>query len=256
MPHSTCRPAKDCHDPSLDLHLPLYSTSSYPFEFCNGISLNWKPDRTQAAHDRVQAAHLWRSVYLRCVCPWLSPLTPTRPHLPTILQVRLTACSRPVRGAISPGDTSLTPSPVRSLPLLQFTSASRADFRVRLLHLGGPHLRAKGYPLCTSLYFVFYVMRLVCRSLYVETDPSPPLISGRWRVFRQIDIRASKALFFPDTPHAALTSPVITHRSILFHPQPPDYPLSPFKMKFDPPLFHPNSNAVTFLHPPLTRPQR
>ena len=23
--------------------------------------------------------------------------------------------------------------------------------------------------------------------------------------------------------------------------QPPDYPLSPFKMKFEPPLFHPNS---------------
>jgi hypothetical protein len=35
-------------------------------------------------------------------------------------------------------------------------------------------------------------------------------------------------------------------------PQPPDYPLSPFKMKFDPPLFHPNgkcSHIHSFNHP-------
>lgn len=29
-------------------------------------------------------------------------------------------------------------------------------------------------------------------------------------------------------------------------PQPSDYPLSPFKMKFDPPLFHPNSKLRIF----------
>ena len=65
-------------------------------------------------------------------------------------------------GAILPGDTSLTPSPVRSSALPQFTSASRADFRVRLLHLGGPHLRAKGYSLCTSFVFYMFFMHLVC----------------------------------------------------------------------------------------------
>jgi hypothetical protein len=34
-------------------------------------------------------------------------------------------------------------------------------------------------------------------------------------------------------------------------PQPPDYPLSPFKMRFEPPLFHPNSKQVTFSPRPL-----
>ena len=46
----------------------------------------------------------------------------------------------------------------------------------------------------------------------------------------------------------------------LMSPQPPDYPLSPFKMKFDPPLFHPNSTPhiplpCTFpIPPPLVYP--
>ncbi|THH09899.1 hypothetical protein EW146_g8540 [Bondarzewia mesenterica] len=30
----------------------------------------------------------------------------------------------------------------------------------------------------------------------------------------------------------------------LTHPKPSDYPLSPFKMKFEPPLFHPNSESI------------
>jgi hypothetical protein len=30
--------------------------------------------------------------------------------------------------------------------------------------------------------------------------------------------------------------------------QPSDYPLNPFKMKFDPPLFHPNSKYRSFAH--------
>jgi ubiquitin-conjugating enzyme E2 G2 len=38
-------------------------------------------------------------------------------------------------------------------------------------------------------------------------------------------------------------SPPLTARCFPF-PQPPDYPLSPFKMKFDPPLFHPNSMPI------------
>ena len=37
--------------------------------------------------------------------------------------------------------------------------------------------------------------------------------------------------------------------------QPTDYPLSPFKMKFEPPLFHPNSKSTSrFPLPPLVRP--
>ncbi|KAF8968706.1 ubiquitin-conjugating enzyme/RWD-like protein, partial [Flammula alnicola] len=40
-----------------------------------------------------------------------------------------------------------------------------------------------------------------------------------------------------------------------FTPKPSDYPLSPFKMKFDPPLFHPNIYAdgnvcISILHTP------
>lgn len=37
-----------------------------------------------------------------------------------------------------------------------------------------------------------------------------------------------------------------THLSIAGKPS--DYPLSPFKMKFDPPLFHPNSKKMTILY--------
>ena len=35
--------------------------------------------------------------------------------------------------------------------------------------------------------------------------------------------------------------------------QPPDYPLSPFKMKFEPPLFHPNSKPQRARRAPLPR---
>ncbi len=37
-------------------------------------------------------------------------------------------------------------------------------------------------------------------------------------------------------------------------PQPPDYPLSPFKMKFDPPLFHPNSKCSSHSFTPPSLP--
>ena len=65
-------------------------------------------------------------------------------------------------------------------------------------------------------------------------------------------------LFDPDTPlspppRSLLPHPLIT-LSISSLLQPPDYPLSPFKMKFDPPLLHPNSNAFIFFHfSPLAR---
>jgi hypothetical protein len=46
--------------------------------------------------------------------------------------------------------------------LLRFTLASRTDLRVRLLHLGSPHLRPKGYSLCKGPVSILSPFFLVC----------------------------------------------------------------------------------------------
>ena len=47
-------------------------------------------------------------------------------------------------------------------------------------------------------------------------------------------------------PLCSSSQPPCPHRPCVRPCQPSDYPLSPFKMKFDPPLFHPNSASPRY----------
>src|SRR6266404_1724275 len=115
--------------------------------------------------------------------------------------------------------------------------------------MGSPHLWTKGHSLRKSSFHAIV-------SPPSHTTPISPApiclcsilkcqfaLAGRRCIRSQTDIRARARFhcFIPRHPH--------TFFSFHFHPpcfalllvQPTDYPLSPFKMKFEPPLFHPNS---------------
>lgn len=72
-------------------------------------------------------------------------------------------------------------------------------------------------------------------------------LSGRRCIRSQTDIRAPASMLIPRHPYTVnfiFLFSLFTFLSsfvLLLLLQPPDYPLSPFKMKFEPPLFHPNS---------------
>jgi len=135
------------------------------------------------------------------VCAVCYPFTrlayATSPAFPTFLQARLTACSRPVRGGQFCQGHILTPSPVRSWVRLSiYFLASRPGLRIRLLHLGGPHLRTKGYSLCKACFYfiLFFFLLCIFSSLCVEitkhTLPPP-----RPRLFQEGGVFAAKLTF-------------------------------------------------------------
>lgn len=64
----------------------------------------------------------------------------------------------------------------------------------------------------------------------------PSLSLGRWRLSSQADLCMSYRIAARSHTHLSIAG------------KPSDYPLSPFKMKFDPPLFHPNSKKMTVLY--------
>jgi ubiquitin-protein ligase len=91
-----------------------------------------------------------------------------------------------------------------------------------------------------------FVSPLGVNTLLVE--PYPISLTGGWCIHGQTDIRTSRSM--PDVPPTPshVRCPVVTCSFPV--PQPPDYPLSPFKMRFEPPLFHPNSKAQFNFLPP------
>lgn len=105
-----------------------------------------------------------------------------------------------------------------------FLYLCRAHIRIRLLHMGSPHLRTQRHPLRKSFWIDTHSPFLV------ETYPFP--VSGGRCVCSQTDVRTLCLYLMVPLPDRHLV------------PQPPDYPLSPFKMRFEPPLFHPNSKQV------------
>jgi hypothetical protein len=54
---------------------------------------------------------------------------------------------------------------------LRFTLASRTDLRVRLLHLGSPHLRPKGYSLCKGPVSILSPLFLFVEIANLSTTP-------------------------------------------------------------------------------------
>ena len=102
------------------------------------------------------------------------------------LQARPMACSQPVRDAFSSPFSS--PCALRDLFILYHTP--RSCIRIRLLHLGSPHLRAKRYALRNNISSLFPFLFIEIMNI----PPPPPLphpLTGRRPFFRQIDIRAS-----------------------------------------------------------------
>lgn len=105
----------------------------------------------------------------------------------------------------------------------------RTHLGIRLFHLGSPDMRSQRHALCASP--VSRPHQLIPKRHIVS--PSPRTVAS---------LSPSSRLYAPTTP--LFTRPV----DLFGHLQPSDYPLSPFKMKFDPPLFHPNST------PPILSP--
>ena len=106
--------------------------------------------------------------------------------------------------------------------------------------MGGTHLRSKGHALCAS--------RLAVHSGY------PVLIYKRHD--KEGGVFAAKLTFVSPMYLLHSARDAIPHQRVsddslllaiflLDFGQPSDYPLSPFKMKFEPPIFHPNGDAAS-----------
>lgn len=138
----------------------------------------------------------------------------------------------------------------------------RSNIRIRLLHLGGIDLWPEGYTFRESHPRARGDQQAsILQLLGLTHGFRCPLgdFVGRRSIRGQAHFCMFRSLTNFDRfvlmpvilcPHASswLHPPAVlspnTNLQINFERKPSDYPLSPFKMRFDPPLFHPNSEPV------------
>ena len=113
-------------------------------------------------------------------------------------QARPMACSQPVR------DPAIHRRPVQlshDLFILRHHRTPRSYFRIRLLHMGGPRLRAKRYALCNIPNFSLLLLKFI---MFLPPFPPPTLaLSQEGGVFtaklsfvRRISFHISSHLLF------------------------------------------------------------
>ena len=102
--------------------------------------------------------------------------------------------------------------------------------------MGGTHLRSKGHALCASRLAVHSGYPVL---IYKRHDKEGGVFAAKLTFVSPMYLLHSARDAIP--PQRVSDDSLLLAIFLLDFGQPSDYPLSPFKMKFEPPLFHPNS---------------